>query len=121
MCKVKPMSPEIADLADRVETAFHTLPQGGGKTTTLIAALNEAFERGSQEPAKRKAQEQLKKQILDVNNKVCDLVGRFLYYDRKEDDDLPVGKIDELVKAGHITVQDLVTTFETELRSGLQK
>ena len=36
-----------------------------------------------------------------------DLAGRFLYYDRKEDDALPVGEIERMVKDGEVTVDEI--------------
>ena len=50
--------------------------------------------------------------ILDV---VDDLVGRFMYYNRKEDEDLPVGAIEEAIEAGEITVEEIVAKFKTVL------
>jgi hypothetical protein len=49
---------------------------------------------------------------------VEDLVSNFLYYDRKEDEDMPVGKIEELVKNGDITVDKIVETFRDALVGG---
>lgn len=55
--------------------------------------------------------------IMDV---VSDLVSDFLYYDRKECEDLPRGAIQEAIAAGETTVEDIVKQFERELRSGLR-
>jgi len=44
---------------------------------------------------------------------VSDLVAKFLYYDRKEDEDLPRGAIEEAIKAGEITEQEIVTQLKT--------
>lgn len=55
--------------------------------------------------------------ITDV---VSDLVSDFLYYDRKEDEDLPRGAIQEAIAAGEITVEDILKHFERELRAGLR-
>jgi hypothetical protein len=46
---------------------------------------------------------------------VSDLVVDFLYYDRKEDEELPRGAIEDAVAAGEITVDEIVEAF----RSGL--
>lgn len=50
--------------------------------------------------------------ILDT---VSDLVGKFLYYDRKDDEELSVEDIEEALAAGEITTADIVKHFEAEL------
>jgi len=42
---------------------------------------------------------------------VEDLVSNFLYYDRKNDEDLPVGHIEEAVKRGIITREEIIAKF----------
>lgn len=59
----------------------------------------------------------LKAHILLV---IADLVLNFLYYDRKEDDNLPRGRIDEAVRAGEITIAEMVAAFEQHLCEGLR-
>lgn len=46
----------------------------------------------------------------------------FVFYDRKEDEELPRGSIQDAIAAGEITVRDIVTAFEADLRGwgGLQ-
>lgn len=44
---------------------------------------------------------------------VQDLASAFLYYDRKEDRELPVGEIEEAIKAGEITEGEIVETFRS--------
>lgn len=51
--------------------------------------------------------------ILDTVN---DLVASFMYYDRKEDEDLPCGAIQEAVKAGEITYEEIVSYFKKVLQ-----
>jgi len=46
---------------------------------------------------------------------VEDLVSNFLYYDRKEDEDLPVGKIEELIEDKTISIDELVERFRQAL------
>jgi hypothetical protein len=55
-----------------------------------------------------------------IEGHITDLVSNFLYYDRKEDEDLPRGAIDQAVKDGSITVEQIVAKFESELRAGLE-
>jgi len=51
---------------------------------------------------------------------VDDLVSDFLYYDRKEDEELPRGAIDDAVKAGEVTVDEIVEHFRKSLVEGLK-
>ena len=55
----------------------------------------------------------MKKQL--ILNTVTDLVSRFLYYDRKEDYELPRGAIEEAIDGGLITVDEIVSHFRKEL------
>lgn len=56
-------------------------------------------------------------EILDTVN---DLVADFLYYDRKGDEELPVGAVELAISAGEVTVSDLVERFRVELESGIE-
>lgn len=57
------------------------------------------------------------KKLIFAN--VTDLVSNFLYYDRKEDEDLPCEAIENAIKNGDITVEEIVAKFEKELRENL--
>ena len=50
---------------------------------------------------------------------IPDMVSNFLYYDRKECEDLPVGKIEKQVAKGKISVDEMVDKFREELTKGL--
>lgn len=52
----------------------------------------------------------VRKYILDVTS---DLAGQFLYYDRKDDEDLPVGAIEQAIADGVITVDEIVDRFKS--------
>ena len=54
-----------------------------------------------------------------IINTVKDLVGDFLYYGRKEDEDLGVGDVDNYIKAGGITIDEIIQCFSDELKKGL--
>jgi hypothetical protein len=54
-----------------------------------------------------------------ILNCVSDLVGKFLYYDRKGDEELPVGAIEKAVADGEISVDAIVEAFRAELQEGL--
>jgi len=47
---------------------------------------------------------------------VEDLVTNFLYYDRKEDEDLPTGIIEQSLENGEITIEEIVKAFEDKIR-----
>tara|TARA_Y100000310_G_scaffold344349_1_gene456657 strand:- start:5812 stop:6000 length:189 start_codon:yes stop_codon:yes gene_type:complete len=50
--------------------------------------------------------------ILDI---LDDLVGKFMYYDRKESETLSMGAIEAAVKAGEITVDEMIEQFGSVL------
>jgi len=56
-----------------------------------------------------------------VFNTIKDLVSDFLYYDRKEDDLLPVGRIEELVKTQQLSVDDIVNKFREQLEKRIKQ
>ena len=51
---------------------------------------------------------------------VEDLVGSFMYYDRKEDEELGRGEIEAAIKNKDITVDDIVDQFRSSLLQGLK-
>lgn len=55
-----------------------------------------------------------------LNNVIIDLVSHLLYYDRKGDEDLPLGKIEAMIKAGETSVEDIVDIFKIKLIKGLK-
>lgn len=56
-----------------------------------------------------------------IRNILSDTVGRFLYYDRKEDDDLRPGAIEGMIDAGLLTVEELRDWMCDALVKGLAK
>lgn len=60
-----------------------------------------------------------KRSIYYVLGTVDDLVGDFLYYGRKEDEDLPRGEIERLIGKGSLTVDEIVERFRSALVSEL--
>lgn len=54
-----------------------------------------------------------KEKVLAI---ASDTMGRFLYYDRKEDEDFRPGDIEEMIQTGEITVEEILSVFETALR-----
>jgi hypothetical protein len=55
--------------------------------------------------------------ILDC---ISDTVGRLLFYDRKGDEELPLGEIEKAIASGEISVDAIVATFRSELEKGLR-
>lgn len=49
---------------------------------------------------------------------IADLVTDFLYYDRKEDEDLPLGSIEEMILSRETTIDEIVETFRADLIDG---
>lgn len=58
----------------------------------------------------------LKLGVLDM---VETLVAKFLYYDRKGDEDCPVGLLEKAVAAGVVSADEIVAKFGAELRKRL--
>jgi hypothetical protein len=50
---------------------------------------------------------------------VDDLVSDFLFYDRKEDEELPLGAIQEALLSGEIQEREIVECFARKLREAL--
>lgn len=49
-----------------------------------------------------------------------DMVSDILYYDRKYDEELPVGYIEDAIKRGEFTVDEFVDAFANELYKTLE-
>lgn len=58
--------------------------------------------------------------IEDIDGYIDDMVSDFLYYNRKEDDNLPVGAIEEAVKSGELTIDEMVECFRKHLKEGIE-
>lgn len=56
----------------------------------------------------------MKQIILDT---ITDLCSNFLYYSRKEDEDLSVDQLNEAVKSGQITIDEMVDEFRKNLEA----
>jgi hypothetical protein len=57
--------------------------------------------------------------IEKLDGYVEDLISNFLFYDRKEDEDLPKGAIEEAINAGNFNAEDIVNLFRKHLIEGL--
>lgn len=58
----------------------------------------------------------MKEQILGL---IPDLISGFLYYDRKEDENVTRDTIQNAIKNGDITIEEIVEKFKEELINGL--
>lgn len=52
----------------------------------------------------------------NIKDTLDDLILSFLYYDRKEDDSLPRGAIEEAINNGEVSIAQLCSQFEAALR-----
>lgn len=50
---------------------------------------------------------------------VEDIVADFMYYDRKEDEELPAGVIEQAVKSGEVTTDVIVAVFRDNLERSI--
>lgn len=50
---------------------------------------------------------------------VQDLVTDFVSYDRKEDEELPRDQLEDAVRTGEVTVEEIVNEFRSSLIRGL--
>jgi hypothetical protein len=55
----------------------------------------------------------------DILGAASDLAIKFAYYDRKEDENLPVGAIQKAIEAEVVTVDEIVEAFAKELKRKL--
>lgn len=54
-----------------------------------------------------------------IKDLVTDLVADLLYYDRKDDEEVPVGAIEAAIASGEITEAQIVVEFVKALHLGL--
>lgn len=52
---------------------------------------------------------------------LSDMASKILYYDRKEDDLLPVGAIEEMVLNGEVTIDEILKWISDPIRKHLTK
>jgi hypothetical protein len=79
-----------------------------------------AFERfpgGEMTTNEELAMMRIDRRILDT---VDDLLSNFLYYDRKEDDAMPVGAIEDAVIDGMIRESEIVATFAAGIAAAVK-
>jgi len=53
----------------------------------------------------------------EIRNTVKDLVTGFVFYDRKEDEDLSVEDLNKSINTGETTVKEIVSVFEQALKA----
>lgn len=59
------------------------------------------------------------KELKLIHDTIRDTVADFVYYDRKEDELLPRGYMEQRIKEGVITVDSICAMFISELREAL--
>jgi hypothetical protein len=52
---------------------------------------------------------------------IDDMVADFIFYDRKEDEELPRDVLERAVRDGVVTVDEIVDRFKTKLVAGLNE
>jgi hypothetical protein len=52
---------------------------------------------------------------------IDDMVANFIFYDRKEDEELPRDALERAVRDGVVTVDEIVDRFKTKLVAGLNE
>jgi len=50
-----------------------------------------------------------------ILNNVADCASALMYYDRKEDEELPLGAIEKAIAEGVITKQEIIDTFAEQI------
>ncbi len=60
-----------------------------------------------------------KNQSQTIKDTITDLVGGLLYWDRKDDVDLPIGDIQAAINRGDISIEQVVNHFRSEFTEGL--
>jgi len=56
-----------------------------------------------------------------IINTVTDLVSDFLYYDRKEDEELSRGDIEAAIRQGDITLDEIVQVFRGKIEEHMDR
>lgn len=56
----------------------------------------------------------------NLKNTILDSVTDLLYYDRKEDESLPLGAIEEMIRSGKVTADEIVEVYSAELKKQLE-
>jgi len=54
-------------------------------------------------------------------NLVEDVLSSYFYYDRKDDEDLSVKEMEELINSGTLTVDELIDQFSLKIRQTIAK
>lgn len=95
-------------------------PGAEGEIPELAQLLDEMYERGHSD-GRDEALPGPPPVVQTVFDTVTDLVSNFLYYDRKEDDELPAGAIQDAIRDGHIAIDDIVEHFREKLVEGTEE
>ena len=58
---------------------------------------------------------------INLQNAIDDLVRNLLHYDRKDDEDLPIGSIEKMIRARPELANEILARFRLELTKGLDQ
>ena len=58
---------------------------------------------------------------FDILSRIEDLISGFLYYDRKEDEEVGLGVIEAMVQRGEITIDEMVGQFRQSLEKRIEE
>ena len=65
-------------------------------------------------------EEERRAQLKILDDTICDSVKNFIYYDRKEDQQLPKGEIERMLEDGGTSIKFIIRRFTEELKKGLE-
>ena len=60
------------------------------------------------------------KRVTRIAGTINDLFADWLYYDRKEDYELPRESIEEAIKLGEVTIEEIRSLFLVNIRNNLE-
>ena len=88
----------------------------GGSIVAWLCRCGKRFNAAIEEPAPAPPSDARRKHVLDSASDGC---VRFLYYDRKADESLPVFAIEDALIAGEVTVDEIVDTWRKQLEASV--
>lgn len=109
--RIKPAYDEKVHFAPRNDNYTHPVFAIDSKTASRLTVQLESEKKEVKIPALTEKTNR-KELILGY---VEDLIGSLLYYDRKDDEDLRKGEIEEAVEKGEITANDIAERFRSKL------
>lgn len=106
-------APFKVDLSDAM-----TVEEAGEAMRELSVALNKNPDVVS-EKMKTDQSEYIEETRTNIMNTVCDLVAKFIYYDRKDDEELTVQRLKDAFETEIVSVDEIVEKFSEQLKNAL--